>query len=352
MAGEASVSSFDTTTLPAHDTPGSPSSISSSDRDSHPESPRDKQHGESSNAHLHLSSESNDNKKPPKGDKSKGKRRKKKGKARGKNKTCKHKKVSSKPSSCRCGYHVTRKAGPSKHRPKGWKPPVWVDQVLNDHNKDRMQWLKEKKPTQLISTGGYKTKYEKAGYLPFAKRNSKKNKKPTLRKSLIDGVNRVKNQYQKTVMKDEVHRNRFGGSLVLAVKNFKHNKNKKMASYKDLGFDIIDRRMSSYDDTLVKMVRDRIVTIHSVITKTKGGNPYLTVMDIENECAQRLNAFIPRGSLVAEQDAVRKVQNLCTKTDNNIILKPYQRKKFKLDSFCTDSDFDCPAGESANFTSG
>ena len=158
--------------------------------------------------------------------------------------------------------------------------------------------------------------------------------------------------YQQSLKEcNHVDRKNFGGSMFLAVKNYKNNKNTKTASYQELGFDIIDEHtVEGYDDTLVKMVRANLVLIHSVITKTNRQGKYLTIMDIENKCAQIINAFIPKGSVVGEQDSFRKVQNLCTKKDNTLILEPHQRKEFKLPSFCTDWDYACPDGEKANFT--
>ena len=113
--------------------------------------------------------------------------------------------------------------------------------------------------------------------------------------------------------------------MFLAVKNYKNNKNRKTASLKQLGVDIIDKdTVNDYDNTLVKMVRDDVVVIHSVKTVTKSG--YWTIMDIENKCEKDIKAFIPRGSVIGAHDAFREVQNLATPTDNHIELKGNERR--------------------------
>merc|ERR1712083_651560 len=63
-------------------------------------------------------------------------------------------------------YGRFRKAGPNKaDKPKGWKPPSWAKDVLNDDGGDIYS---EKRATRGRQVD-LKNLYDKAGYLPAAK---------------------------------------------------------------------------------------------------------------------------------------------------------------------------------------
>ena len=73
-------------------------------------------------------------------------------------------------------------------------------------------------------------------------------------------------------------------------------------------------------------------------------------MDLAIICSKAINVFIPRGSVVAEQNQFRKVQNLCSKKLCGISLQPYQRESVNVDCFFMGLDFNIPNGEQATFT--
>merc|ERR1712048_696008 len=63
-------------------------------------------------------------------------------------------------------YGRFRKAGPNKNdKPKGWKPPSWAKDVLNDDGGDIYSEKKASRGRQV----DLKNLYDKAGYLPPAK---------------------------------------------------------------------------------------------------------------------------------------------------------------------------------------
>merc|ERR1712048_1118358 len=85
----------------------------------------------------------------------------------GKKKNVKKKgKAKKEDSTSSRNYGRFRKAGPDKNdKPKGWKPPSWAKDVLNDDGGDIYSEKKASRGRQV----DLKNLYDKAGYLPAAK---------------------------------------------------------------------------------------------------------------------------------------------------------------------------------------